>query len=120
MSSLPPARLRTCRGKHMGAVRRGKIRGDRVGLSALGPNLIDDGLGFIGVAAVVDDNAGADSAQRERGGAAHAAGSAGDESNLVGEHRHGFGPDPGDARCIVFGHEDWLSTCPENQDFVCS
>jgi hypothetical protein len=62
-------------------------------------NLINDGFGFVGVAAVVDDDAGAGGAERKRGGSAHAAGGAGDQSGLVGKHCHGFGPDPG--RCAM-------------------
>jgi hypothetical protein len=45
------------RGEHVGAIRRGEIGGDRIGASACGADLVDHGFGFVGIAAVVDDDA---------------------------------------------------------------
>ena len=43
----------------MGAVGRGEIGRDCIRASASRPNLIDHSLGFVRVAAIVDDDAGA-------------------------------------------------------------
>jgi hypothetical protein len=76
------------RGKHMSAIGLGEIGGNRVGSSARSADLIDYGVGVIGVAAVVDEDTDASSSKRHRSGAAHAARSAGYQGNLVSKVGH--------------------------------
>ena len=109
------------RGEDMGAVGRGEIGGDRVGAAAGGADLIDHRFGFVGIAAVMDDDAGAGGGERQRGGAAHAARGAGHEGGLVGEVGHdgllvGRSAMPS---ASSFGHEDGRPL-PLDKDFVCS
>lgn len=76
------------RGEDVGAVGCGEIGCDGIRTSASRANLIDYGSGFVGIAAVVDDDAGAGGGECQGGGAAHSAGRAGDESGLIGEACH--------------------------------
>jgi hypothetical protein len=75
-------------GKRVSTVRPGEIGRNRIGLAACRADLVDHGLRLVGVAAVVDDDAGAGGGECQGGGAAHAAGRAGDESDFVGEVGH--------------------------------
>jgi hypothetical protein len=52
------------RGEAVGAVRCREVGADRVGAAARRADLIDHGFGFIGVAAVMHDDAGAGGGQR--------------------------------------------------------
>src|SRR6266404_1622413 len=76
------------RGKLAGAVRGGKVR--RYGIRAATgfAYLCDNTIGFIRAAAVVHENLGTRRGERKCAGAAHAAGSAGNESGFAGQSRH--------------------------------
>src|SRR5205807_2507493 len=80
-------------GKLAGAVRGGEVR--RYGIrSATGfAYLRDDTVGFIRAPAIVHENLRAGRGERKCTGAAHAAGSAGDESGFTGEVGHDRAPD---------------------------
>jgi hypothetical protein len=73
------------RSARMGPIGSGKIGADRI--VAGRADLIDHRFGFVGLAAVMHDDASAGGGERQ-GDPAHSARGAGDESGLVGEVAH--------------------------------
>jgi hypothetical protein len=69
----------------MRAVRRGKIRRQRVGLSAEAANFLDDCLGFGTAGAVMNKDLGTSFGKRKCAGAANATRGAGDKGCFAGE-----------------------------------
>jgi hypothetical protein len=64
------------------------VAGNRIGPSTVRTNLIDHRIGFLGIAAVVDDDARACGGKRKCSGAADSTRSASYEGNFVSEISH--------------------------------
>ena len=76
------------RRKSVRAVGGGEIGGERVGSATSRADLVDHGLRFIRVAAVMHDDAGAGGGKRQRSGTAHAARRTGNQGGLIGKIIH--------------------------------
>jgi hypothetical protein len=74
--------------KNVGTVGHGEIGRDRIGASAGRADLIDHGFGFVGIASVMDDDAGAGGSECQGCGATHSAGRAGNKCGFIGEGIH--------------------------------
>ena len=69
-----------------------KVHRHSVGSATGFAYLRDNSVGFLGAAAVVDENLGTGCGERKRTGAAHAARCAGNESSFASQSRHDHRP----------------------------